>query len=118
MRSPSQIVATRHRAENPKSIQVLIAMRQSNPYVQLQFVSYTPSYSSSTNCVPSQTLNPNPAMQLRYWSMVLLHSMLGSAPVEKSMHSSRFDFSSLHTQQGYVIERSADYPVRAYVGRA
>lgn len=39
-------------------------------------------------------------MQFRYWSIVLLHSMLGSEPVEKSMHSSRLDFSSLHTQHG------------------
>lgn len=47
-----------------------------------------------------QTLNPNPAMQLRYWSIVDWQSFWGSAAFEKSMHSSRLDFSSLHTQQG------------------
>lgn len=40
-------------------------------------------------------------MQLLYWSMVDLQSAAGSAALENNMHSSRFDFSSLHTQQGY-----------------
>lgn len=50
---------------------------------------------------PSQILKPNPSMQLRYWSMVVLQSAAGSAALEKSMHSSRLDFSSLHMQQGF-----------------
>jgi hypothetical protein len=45
-------------------------------------------------------LNPNPAMQLLYKSIVDWQSFWGSAAFEKSMHSSRLDFSSLHTQQG------------------
>lgn len=48
------------------------------------------------------TWKPKPAMQLRYWSIMLLQSFVGSDPVEKSMHSSRLDFSSLHTQHGYT----------------
>lgn len=48
----------------------------------------------------SYTLNPNPAMQLRYWSTVDLQSCAGSAALEKSIHSSRFDFSCVHTQHG------------------
>ncbi len=41
-------------------------------------------------------------MQLRYCSIVDRHSLAGSAALVKSMHSSRRDFSSLHTQQGYT----------------
>lgn len=33
--------------------------------------------------------------------MVDWQSFAGSAALEKSMHSSRFDFSSLQTQHGY-----------------
>lgn len=39
-------------------------------------------------------------MQDRYWSIVVLQSEVGSVAFEKSMHSSRLDFSSLQTQQG------------------
>lgn len=46
------------------------------------------------------TWKPKPAMQLLYWSMVDLQSADGSPALENSMHSSRFVFSSLHTQQG------------------
>lgn len=46
------------------------------------------------------TSKPNPFMHDRYWSMVDLQSLAGSAALEKSMHSSRFAFSSLQTQQG------------------
>lgn len=44
-------------------------------------------------------------MQLRYCWMVGWQSAWGSADLEKSMHSSRFDFSSLQTQQGCNKER-------------
>lgn len=47
------------------------------------------------------TSKPNPFMQDRYCSMVDWQSFAGSAALEKSMHSSRFDFSSLQTQHGY-----------------
>lgn len=47
------------------------------------------------------TLYPNPAMQLLYCSTKDLQSEAGSDAFENSMHSSRFDFSSLHTQHGY-----------------
>lgn len=46
------------------------------------------------------TSKPKPFMQLRYWSMVDLQSLVGSAALENSMHSSRFAFSSLQTQHG------------------
>src|ERR1700761_53497 len=46
-------------------------------------------------------LNPYPAIQLRYLLTRSLHASCGSAAVEKSMHSSRADFSSLQTQQGW-----------------
>lgn len=52
------------------------------------------------------TSKPKPFMQDRYWSMVDWQSFAGSAALEKSMHSSRFDFSSLQTQQGYNDEQS------------
>jgi len=39
-------------------------------------------------------------MQLLYWSTVLAQSFCGSAAVLKSMHSSRWAFSSLQTQHG------------------
>jgi hypothetical protein len=39
-------------------------------------------------------------MQDRYWSIIDLQSAAGSFALEKSMHSSRLAFSSLHTQQG------------------
>lgn len=39
-------------------------------------------------------------MQLLYWSTRDTQSAAGFLAVEKSMHSSRFAFSSLHTQQG------------------
>lgn len=38
--------------------------------------------------------------------MVDWQSLAGSAALEKSMHSSRFDFSSLQTQHGYDDEES------------
>lgn len=37
--------------------------------------------------------------------MVDWQSFAGSAALEKSMHSSRFDFSSLQTQHGYGSQR-------------
>lgn len=40
-------------------------------------------------------------MQFRYCSMVVLQSLDGSVALENSMHSSRFDFSSLQTQHGF-----------------
>lgn len=40
-------------------------------------------------------------MQLLYLDTILSHSFCGSSVLEKSMHSSRAAFSSLHTQQGY-----------------
>lgn len=57
------------------------------------------------NRCSGQTSKPNPFMQDRYWSMVDWQSFAGSAALEKSMHSSRFDFSSLQTQHGYDNER-------------
>ena len=51
------------------------------------------------------TSKPKPFMQDRYCSMVDWQSFAGSAALEKSMHSSRFDFSSLQTQQGYSDEK-------------
>lgn len=42
-------------------------------------------------------------MHVRYCSTSDLQSSAGSFAFEKSMHSSRFDFSSLHTQQGYSV---------------
>lgn len=48
----------------------------------------------------SQTSKPNPFMHSLYASIVGAHALAGSAAFEKSMHSSRLDFSSLHTQQG------------------
>ena len=47
------------------------------------------------------TLKPKPAMQVRYWSIVDLQSAAGSLAFEKSMHSSRLDFSCVQTQQGF-----------------
>lgn len=47
------------------------------------------------------TSKPKPFMHDRYCSMVDWQSFVGSAALEKSMHSSRFDFSSLQTQHGY-----------------
>ena len=47
-----------------------------------------------------QMLNPNPDMQLLYRPTSVSHSLIGSSLLEKSMHSSRAAFSSLHTQQG------------------
>lgn len=47
-------------------------------------------------------------MQLLYWSTSDLQSAAGSLAVEKSMHSSRFDFSSLHTQHGLGLEALAE----------
>lgn len=49
---------------------------------------------------PAHTLYPYPAMQALYWSTSDAQSAAGSLAVEKSMHSSRFCFSSLHTQHG------------------
>lgn len=46
------------------------------------------------------TLKPKPCMQLLYWSTRDTQSAAGFLAVEKSIHSSRFAFSSLHTQQG------------------
>jgi len=47
--------------------------------------------------------NPNPAMQLRYRLTRSWHSCCGLSLREKSMHSSRAAFSSLHTQQGFAF---------------
>lgn len=46
-------------------------------------------------------MNPNPAMHVLYLEIMSRHSAWGSLPLEKSMHSSRAAFSSLHTQHGY-----------------
>lgn len=59
----------------------------------------------STRQRGGHTSKPNPFMQDRYCSMVDWQSFAGSAALEKSMHSSRFDFSSLQTQQGYKDEQ-------------
>ena len=40
-------------------------------------------------------------MQLRYFPTKSLHASCGSEDVENNMHSSRFCFSSVQTQQGY-----------------
>lgn len=53
-----------------------------------------------------QTWKPKPAMQLLYCAIVDLHSIVGSDVLEKSMHSSRCAFSSLHTQHGYYAGQS------------
>jgi hypothetical protein len=42
-------------------------------------------------------------MQSLYWSIVGWQAFWGSAAAEKSMHSSRLAFSSLHTQQGCLV---------------
>jgi hypothetical protein len=51
-------------------------------------------------------LNPKPAMQFLYLSIVVAQSFWGSLELLKSMHSSREAFSSLHTQHGW---ESLDY---------
>jgi len=47
--------------------------------------------------------NPNPFIQILYFSIVEAQSFWGSLALLKSMHSSRLAFSSLHTQHGYFI---------------
>lgn len=44
--------------------------------------------------------NPNPAMQLLYFSIVDAQSFWGSLALLNNMHSSLNAFSSLHTQHG------------------
>ena len=46
---------------------------------------------------------PNPFMQLLYLPTKSMHASCGSLEVEKSIHSSRAAFSSLHTQQGLTF---------------
>lgn len=53
--------------------------------------------------VTAQILNPYPAMQSLYLVTKLLQSSWGSSARENSMHSSRWDFSSLHTQHGLTF---------------
>lgn len=48
-------------------------------------------------------------MQLLYWSTREMQSAAGFLAVEKSMHSSRLAFSSLHTQQGLGLEALSDF---------
>lgn len=60
------------------------------------------------------TWYPNPDMHDRYWSIRDLQSAAGSFALEKSIHSSRLAFSSLHTQQGLgllaaVVEGDATF---------
>lgn len=47
------------------------------------------------------SLNPNPAIQLLYLSIVVAQSFCGSRALLNNMHSSRVAFSSLQTQQAY-----------------
>jgi hypothetical protein len=51
-------------------------------------------------------LNPYPAMHCLYLETRSAHSFWASLEVEKSMHSSRFAFSSVHTQQGCIGQPS------------
>jgi len=66
---------------------------------------YPPPDVASINRRRGQThiLNPYPAMQLRYRSTIVLQSPCGSSLCEKSMQSSRWAFSSLHTQHGFTF---------------
>lgn len=58
-------------------------------------------------------------MQLLYWEIVDLQSAVGSEDRENSMHSSRFDFSSVQTQQGYTLFLvSIEYEYGFMVARA
>ena len=47
------------------------------------------------------TLNPKPSIHVLYFCIVDLQSSSGFAALDMSIHSSRCDFSSLHTQQGW-----------------
>ena len=49
------------------------------------------------------TLKPYPLIQSLYLFTIPLQSSCGSSACENSMHSSRCDFSSLHTQQGFTF---------------
>lgn len=49
-------------------------------------------------------------MQLLYLVTMSAHAACGSFAVEKSMHSSRAAFSSLHTQQGLGFAASLGLP--------
>ena len=64
--------------------------------------------SPSRRC--GHTSKPNPFMHDRYWSMVDWQAFAGSAALEKSMHSSRFAFSSLQTQHGYNDCKVSSHP--------
>ena len=48
-------------------------------------------------------VNPYPAIHDLYRLTKSWHSCCGLSPLEKSIHSSRFDFSSVHTQHGYNL---------------
>lgn len=52
-------------------------------------------------------------MQLLYLSTVLLQSSCGSSLWLNSMHSSREDFSSLHTQQGFTFAAASPAGLRS-----
>jgi hypothetical protein len=56
--------------------------------------------------VTQGSLKPNPAIQLRYLSIVVAQSFCGSDELLNSMHSSREAFSSLQTQQGWGLRGS------------
>merc|ERR1712098_792567 len=58
--------------------------------------------------VPQGRLNPNPAIQLLYLSIVVAQSFCGYFALLKSIHSSRVAFSSLHTQHGLGFETSVE----------
>ena len=67
----------------------------SSPFHTVVF-SIAPLRSSPTHAIS----NPNPFMQLRYRSTALQHASCGFSLSLNSMHSSRWAFSSLHTQHG------------------
>lgn len=66
----------------------------------LQYYTRPPIVTASKHLLRLYTLNPNPCMHSLYCIIVDLQSATGSAALDMSMHSSRCDFSSLHTQQG------------------
>ena len=63
-------------------------------------ISPSPSFSLDKAQAKS---NPKPFIQARYLVTISAHAACGSLAVEKSMHSSRAAFSSLHTQQGLTL---------------
>jgi hypothetical protein len=77
----------------------LISYKSSRP-IQCPLLPIQSRLMNSRNQAKS---NPNPFIQARYLVTISAHAAWGSLAVEKSMHSSRAAFSSLHTQQGLTL---------------